>query len=169
MTLPLRCSPSSPLPPVMMSSIINTEPFPIAEPELMPIPSTKPVPAALSVLEPKQSDQVCETVLTSVPVEILVELDEEVNCYHHHPPALESSSVSQSEIIDVLVSFCSQCLPPPLAQVSFKSPMLASSKSSSSLMVSPCFPIPPSVPVQCWPGGNSKTLCLSRVSLGSCF
>jgi hypothetical protein len=132
------------------------------------MPSTKPVPAALSVLESKQSDQVCEPVLSSVPVEILVELDEEVNCYHHHPPALESC-VSQSEIIDVLVSFCSQCLPPPLVQVSFKSPMLASSKSSSSLMLSPCFPIPPSLPVQCWPGGNSKTLCLSCVSLGGCF
>lgn len=42
-----------------------------------PVPSMEPVSAAMSVQGPKQSDQVCMPVLSSVHAGILVKLDEE--------------------------------------------------------------------------------------------
>lgn len=70
-------------------------------PELLA--STEPEPAAPSVQETKpatQSDQECEPVPTSVPVGVLVELDE--------------FGIPQCGAIDFLMTSCAQALPPLL-------------------------------------------------------
>lgn len=68
------------------------------------------MPSVMSVPEPKlseQFDQMCVPGCISVPVGVLVELDEEVNDYRS-PSASESSDVPQPEILDVLFSFGAQ-------------------------------------------------------------
>lgn len=58
---------------------VEKEPEPNADRETQPMPTMEPVPAALSVREEKAevtADQVCEPAITSVPVGLLVELEE---------------------------------------------------------------------------------------------
>lgn len=96
---------------------------------------------------------VCEPGCTSVPMERLVELDEEVND-HNYPSISTSSSVFQSDILDVWVFFCPQALPPPLIPVNHNSPLSRRSKSPL-LMLPPALPLPPSLPVPCLPKRKS--------------
>lgn len=94
---------------------LTTDPEPTADTEPEPMPTTKPPPEATSFQEldlATQSDQVFEPVHTSIPVGVLVELNEEVSG-HPHPPESEFS-LPQSGVIDYLMTSCAQVLPPQL-------------------------------------------------------
>lgn len=118
------------------------KPEPTADRETQQMPATEPEPSASSFPETKPaflSDQVYELGFTSVPVGVLVELDDEVRRYHH-PPASELS-ISKSGWIDFLMTSCAQDFPPPLVPSGPKyssSPLvLPSFKSSTTPLVLP--------------------------------
>lgn len=120
---------------------MEKKPEPTTENQQMP--ATEPEPSASSFPETKPaflSDLVCELVFTSVPVGVLVELDDEVRRYRH-PPA-SGLNISKSGWINFLMTSCAmQDFPPPLVPSGPKyssSPLvLPSFKSSTTSLVLP--------------------------------